>query len=73
MPLFKTNRDLDSSIIVVGVHLLMVAILALHVLGKLPEGSAMEANIMIVYAMIASYFFKSQKSGEQPPVNGEQK
>ena len=33
MALFKSNRDMDSTIIVVGIHLLLGGVLALEYLG----------------------------------------
>ena len=70
--IFKSNRDFDSTIIVVGIHLLLFAILGLHAFDKLPENTGLETNILLVYGMIASYFFKSQiqKNGAQ---NGNEK
>ena len=60
MTLFQTNRDLDSTIIVIGVHVLLFTILALHAFELLPEGSTIETNAVIIYGMIVSYFFKSK-------------
>lgn len=69
MALFKSNRDMDSTIIVVGIHLLLGGVLALEYLGG--ENSDLSStlnNLLIIYGMCASYFFKSQKASNQ---NGE--
>lgn len=62
MPLFKTNRDFDSTLIVVGIHVLLGGIITLEALGlKGADFGSLLNNLIIVYGMICSYFFKSQK------------
>ena len=68
MALFGSNRDFDSTIIVIGIHLLMGGVLFFHVSGQTDMGSVLN-NLFIVYGMICSYFFKSQT----PPQQGGQK
>ena len=63
MPLIKSNRDLDSTIIVVGIHLMLVGSIAVDALVDV-DMSSLTNNLVIIYASIASYFFKSQKTKE---------
>ena len=58
--IFKTNRDVDSTIIVIGIHLLMGGVLFYHASGQNDMSSILN-NLFIIYGMIASYFFKSQQ------------
>ena len=76
MALFKSNRDFDSTLIVFGIHALLVGIIVAEALGA--EGAdfgSLLNNLIIVYGMICSYFFKSQKeqNGDQENGNGGQK
>ena len=62
MSIFKTNRDFDSTLIVVGIHALLIGIIVAEALGV--EGTnfgSLLTNLVVVYGMICSYFFKSQK------------
>jgi len=62
MALFKTNRDFDSTVIIFGIHLLLAGVIAVEVIldTKNSDLSSLLNNLMIVYGMICSYFFKSQ-------------
>ena len=62
MSIFKTNRDVDSTFIVIGIHLLLGAVIYIEAMGK-HDGdlSTIMTNLIIIYGMICSYFFKSQK------------
>lgn len=69
MSLFKTNRDLDSTLIIFGIHMLLGGVLALDYFGKdSTDLSSMLNNLLIIYGMICSYFFKSQSQKEAVPV-----
>lgn len=67
MPLFKTNRDFDSTVIIFGIHLLLAGVIAVEVIldQKNSDLSSLLNNLMIVYGMICSYFFKSQTAQAQ--------
>lgn len=61
MPLFKTNRDFDSTLIICGIHLLLAAILYIEVRGQhTADITSIMNNLLIIYGMICSYFFKAQ-------------
>ena len=61
MSIFKTNRDFDSTMIIIGIHVLMGAVLYMEYIGgEKSDLSSFLNNLIIVYGMIASYFFKSQ-------------
>ena len=63
MSIFKSNRDFDSTLIIVGIHTLMGVVLWLSHSGDGSESlSSFLNNLVIVYGMIASYFFKSQQA-----------
>ena len=65
MSIFKSNRDFDSTLIIVGIHTLMGVVLWLSHSGDGSESlSSFLNNLVIVYGMIASYFFKSQNQKE---------
>lgn len=66
MAWIKSNRDLDSTIIVVGIHLLLVGAITVDAFVDL-DMSSLTNNLVIIYASIASYFFKSQKMKEEEP------
>lgn len=61
MAIFKSNRDFDSTLIIAGIHLLMGAVLLMEYLGsEATDLTSTLNNLLIIYGMIASYFFKSQ-------------
>ena len=70
MPIFKTNRDFDSTLIVCGIHVLLGGIVAVDVLHPAVDMSSFTNNLVIIYGMICSYFFKSQQATR---ANGEEK
>ena len=66
MAIFKSNRDFDSTLIIVGIHLLLGAVLYIEISGEgNSEVSSVINNLLIIYGMIASYFFKSQSQIQQ--------
>ena len=73
MGIFKSNRDLDSTFIVVGIHVLLGYVIYVEAHGTTHDGdlSTLMTNLIIIYGMICSYFFKSQKeqngNGEATP------
>ena len=62
MSIFKTNKDLDSTLIVFGIHLLLAGVIVAEVIGKETQDlSGLLTNLVIIYGMICSYFFKTDK------------
>ena len=68
MSIFKTNRDVDSTFIVIGIHILLGAVIYIEARGN-HDGdlSTIMTNLIIIYGMICSYFFKSQKEQNGNP------
>ena len=72
MSLFKSNRDFDSTLIIVGIHALMGAVLWMEYAGSDAQDlSSTLNNLLIIYGMIASYFFKSQKEQQSNGNSGD--
>jgi len=72
MSLFRSNRDFDSTLIIVGIHALMGWVLWMEYAGSNAEDlSSTLNNLLIIYGMIASYFFKSQKEQQNNGNGGE--
>lgn len=70
MSIFKNNRDFDSTLIIVGIHVLMGAVIYMEFTGgESNDLSSFLNNLIIIYGMVASYFFKAQSQNG----NGEQK
>ena len=61
MSIFKSNRDFDSSLIVFGIHALLGSVIWADITTPNTDLSSLTNNLIIIYGMIASYFFKSQK------------
>ena len=68
MSIFKTNRDVDSTFIVFGIHVLLGVVIYLEATnGENDDLSTLLTNLIIIYGMICSYFFKSQKEQNGNP------
>jgi len=66
MSIFKSNRDLDSTLIIIGIHLIIAGVLVMEYLGgERADFTSTLNNLLIVYGMICSYFFKSQSQQQQ--------
>ena len=61
MALIKTNRDLDSTLIVCGIHALIGVVLYMDFRGGTDSDlTSVINNLLIIYASICTYFFKNR-------------
>lgn len=60
MPIFSSNRDLDSTITTIGIHVLMGAAMYFHFNGSETVGSIM-SELLIAYTGVCSYLFGKAK------------
>ena len=65
MALLSSNRDFDSTLIVLGIHLLLGGVICVDVLYPGTDLSSLTNNLIIIYGMVASYFFKSQSQSQK--------
>ena len=64
MGIFKDNKDFDSSLIVLGVHILLGFVIISDINTE-ADLSALTNNLIIIYGMICSYFFKNGKGKDK--------
>lgn len=57
--IFKSNRDFDSTLIVLGIHAVLGAILYAEIFTD-ADMNGLSGTVLTIYGMIASYFFKSK-------------
>ena len=69
MAIFSTNKDLDSTIAVVGIHVLMGACVYFHSIDSL-EASVLN-QLMIAYTGVCGYLFGKGKAEAEARKNGE--
>lgn len=73
MAVFKSNKDLDSTLVVIGIHILMGGAMFFHFTGSSGEGvdsNAIMSNLLIAYTGVCSYLFGKGKA-EAEKSNGE--
>ena len=77
MAVFNSNKDLDSTIVVIGIHLLMAGAMYFHFTGAGGEGvdsGAIMSNLLIAYTGVCSYLFgKGKAEAEARRENGVNK
>ena len=64
MAIFSSNRDLDSTITVVGIHLLMGGAMFFHFtgMGDASVDSSIMSNLLIAYTGVCGYLFGKGKA-----------
>ena len=72
MSVFSSNRDLDSTLIVLGIHVLLGGVIAVDVMYPEVDLGSLSNNLIIIYGMIASYFFKSQSQSQTGTLKKEE-
>ena len=70
MAIFSSNRDLDSTITTIGIHILMGGAMYMHFTGDGTVSSIM-SELLIAYTGICSYLFGKAKG--EAPANGDTK
>ena len=65
MAIFSSNKDLDSTIVVIGIHLLMGLAMYFHFTGaggESVDSGAIMSNLLIAYTGVCSYLFGKGKA-----------
>ena len=60
MAIFSDNKDLDSTLTVIGIHILMGGAMYFHATGKLDAG--IMNQLMIAYTGVCGYLFGKGKA-----------
>lgn len=68
MAIFSSNKDLDSTIVVVGIHVLMGGCVYFHSAGSI-DASILN-QLMIAYTGVCGYLFGKGKAEADARTNG---
>lgn len=60
MAWFKSNKDLDSTLIILGIHAILGGILYMEFISETNQFDSVLSALIPIYSMIAGAFFKSQ-------------